>query len=94
MIVDSKSCLYSTVLYEHLIHCQSEKVGVIKWTYRLPNLYWLLCVEWLPYFEHIVQFLKMRSSIVCILRSTPNHRSLKHNCPIHKLTIKGLLTLD
>ena len=30
---------------------------LVKWSYMFPYSYWLLSVEWLAYFEHIVKLL-------------------------------------
>ena len=57
---------------------------LIKWSYRFPQLCWLLNLGWLTLVEHVVQSLLNTCLLVSILRSTPHHTPLKHRCPINR----------
>ena len=45
-----------------------------------PKLFWLLSLEWLTNFEHVVRSLRIRF-LVSNLRSTPNYTPLECKCP-------------
>ena len=53
-----------------------------KWSYRSPQSCWLLNLEWLRYFEDVVQsFFKTRVFLVTFLTSTLDHTPLIYRCP-------------
>ena len=55
---------------------------LIKWLNRYSQLCWLLSLEWLSYFEHVVHSLLNTYLLVFILRTRSNHILLKQRCPI------------
>ena len=54
---------------------------LIKWSYKCPELCWLSRLEWLLYFQHVVQsFLTHDAFLISVLWATPNHTPLKYRC--------------
>ena len=60
----------------------------IEWPYRSPRLCWVLSLEWLLYFEHVIQSIGNTCLNVSILGATPNHIPLKYRCLIREVIIQ------
>jgi hypothetical protein len=66
------------------MHYESESLSCLfhVGTPFPPQLCWLLFLEWMSYFEHVVLFLFQRDSyLISILGTTPNHMPLNYRCP-------------
>ena len=51
---------------------------LMKWLYVPPWSCWLLSLDWLVYYEHVVVRLVF---LLSVLYSTPDHIALKYKCP-------------
>jgi hypothetical protein len=67
----------------YLIHCRVKVLVLIKWSYRSPELWWLLNPKWLACSEHMLQSCSTHVFLVPIFRSTPNHVPLICRCPYY-----------
>ena len=86
----------------HLI-CMPNSVHNIYWNHKCrqilsPNfvslpIFWLLNLEWLSFFEYVVQYLLNTCLFIFIFEPTPNHAPLNYRCPIKMKNKIGVVSL-